>query len=152
MRLELKFVKVTVTERTEFWCQATKRPDKRELCADDVDDDTERDVTHELEASFSFALHLVQGVSRRKKICVQVVAAICRKGEVADPVRGVEGAPHELSPCLDVFAPWNDHIPKNQIGAGLIAMQATLFHQIVAELAEPESGLIVSEMKPRQHA
>src|ERR1700746_3950695 len=113
MILELNLVKVSVTERTEFWCQATKCPDKRELCADDVYDNTERDVTHELETSLSFALHLGQRVSRRKKVCVQVIAAICRKSEVADPVRGVEGAPHELSSCLDVFAPWNDHISKN---------------------------------------
>ena len=152
MMLELKLIKVTVAERTEFWCQAAKCPDKRELCGDDVYDDTERDVCRELEARLSFALHVGQRVSRRQKICVQVVAAICRESEVADPVRGVEGAPHELSSCLDVFAPWNDHIPKNQIGAGLIAMQSTLFHQIAAELAEPESSLIVSEMKPGQHA
>ena len=30
-------------------------------------------------------------------------------------------------------------------------MQSVLLHQIVAKLAEPESGLIVSEMGPGEH-
>src|ERR1700739_96053 len=141
MTFELKLVKVPVTERTEFRCQAPKRPDKRELCSDDIYDYAERDVTRELEASLSFALHLGQRVSRRKKICIQVVAAICCKSEVADPVRGIEGAPHELSTCSDVSPPRYDTVPKTQIGASLVAMQSALLHQIVAQLAKPESGL-----------
>jgi hypothetical protein len=34
MTLELKLVEVIVIERTEFRCQASKRPDKRELRCD----------------------------------------------------------------------------------------------------------------------
>src|SRR6202042_1198504 len=39
-----------------------------------------------------------------------------------------------------------------QIDARLTAMQAVLLHQIVAQLAEPESGVIVSEMRSGEHA
>src|SRR5262249_35267671 len=50
-----------------------------------------------------------------------------------------------------MFRPWNDKSSEGHIGAGLIAMQATLLHQIVTKLAKPESGLIVSEMRSREH-
>src|ERR1700677_3588313 len=102
MTLELKLVKVSVTERTEFRCQTPKCPDQYKLRSDDIYDETKRDVTRELEASLSFTLHLGQRISGRKKICGQCFAAICCKRAVADPVCGVEGAPHELSSCLDV--------------------------------------------------
>jgi hypothetical protein len=71
-------------------------------------------------------------ISRRKKICIQIGAAICGKRKVADPVRGVEGAPHELSSCLDVSLLWHDTVSETQIGASLIAMQPALLHQVLA--------------------
>src|SRR5260370_17180042 len=99
-----------------------KCADKRELGSDEGHEDNERDGIRELETSLSLTLHLGQRISGRKKICNQMIAAICRKSEVADPVRCVEGAPHELSSCLDVSLPWHDAIPKTQIGASLIAV------------------------------
>src|SRR5216684_4701268 len=90
-------------------------------------------------------------ISRREKICVQDVQAVSGISEITDPVRGVETATLELSRCLDMSRPWNDESSKGHIGAGLIAMQATLLHQIVTELAKPESGLIVSETRPSEH-
>src|SRR5262249_24207151 len=84
-------------------------------------------------------------------ICVQDVAAVRGISQITDPVRGVETATLELSPCLDVFRPGNDKSSKRHIGAGLIAMQSTLLHQMVTKLAKPESGLIVSEMRSSEH-
>src|SRR5260370_38825000 len=123
---------VGVVERAKLGSQATKCGDKRELHSDDVHDDTEWDVIRELETSLSLTLHVGQRISGRKDICNQMIAAICCKSEVADPVRCVEGAPHELSSCLDVSLPWHDAIPKTQLGASLIAVQSTLLHKIVA--------------------
>src|SRR5262249_37566299 len=57
----------------------------------------------------------------------------------------------KLSRWLDVSRPWNDKSSKRHIGAGLIATQSTLLHQIVTKLAKPESGLIVSEMRSSEH-
>src|SRR5260221_11514336 len=148
MILEPKLIQVVVIQRAKLCSQATKCADKRELHRDDVHDDTEWDVIRELETSLSLTLHLGQRISGRKNICNQMIAAICCKSEVADPVRCVEGAPHELSSCLDVSLPWHDAIPKTQIGASLIAVQPTLLHQIVAYLAKAESCLIVSETRP----
>src|SRR5216683_3726384 len=115
MILEPKLIEVIVIQRAKLCSHTTKRADKRELRSDDVHDDTERDVTRELEAILSLTLHLGQRISGHKKICNQVIAAICCKSEVADPVRFVEGAPHDLSSCLDVSLPWHDAIPKTQI-------------------------------------
>src|SRR5229473_1525404 len=80
-------------------------------------------------------------ISRREKICVQDVQAVSGISEITDPVRGVETATLELSRCLDMSRPWNDKSSEGHIGAGLIAMEATLLHQIVTELAKPESGI-----------
>src|SRR4051794_25423126 len=51
-----------------------------------------------------------------------------------------------------MFRPWHDKSCKIHIGAGLIAMQSALHHQVVTKLAEPESVPIVSEMRSREHA
>ena len=83
--LELTLVEVTVVQRTERRCQAPKCPNERKLCREDLYDDTEHDFARELEAGLGFALHLGQRVSGRKKICQQIVVAIRRKSEVADP-------------------------------------------------------------------
>src|SRR5580698_3078093 len=150
MAFELKLVKVTVIERAELRCQTPKRPDQRKLCSDDVDDETERDATRELEASLGLALRLGQSGSSRKKIRVQVVAAICRASEVSCPVRGVERTSHKLLPRLDVLPPRYDTVPEAQIDASLIAMPPVLLHQIVAQLAKLKSGLIVPETRPQR--
>src|SRR5258708_12267269 len=105
MILEPKLIEVIVIQGAKLCSQATKRADKRELNSDDVHDDTERDVPRELEASLSLTLHLDQRISGRKKICNQVIAAICRKSEVADPVPSVEAPPPNLPPSLYVSLP-----------------------------------------------
>src|SRR5262245_12694946 len=122
MTLAPKLVEAFVIEHTEFRRQATQCPDESELRGDAIDDETEPDVRRELETRLRFTLHLGQRVSRREKICVQGVAAVCSIREITDPVRGVETSTLELSRCLDVSRPMRDKSPKRHIGAGLIAM------------------------------
>src|SRR3954454_15625479 len=132
MDLKLKFVKVLLIERTESCGQAAKCPDKRELRCDLVGDPEEPRVLGELKPAFGFTLHVPQRISRGEKICVKKVVAICRKGKITDPVRGVESAPNERASGVDVSRPWHDAESKTQIDASLIAMQSVLLHQIVA--------------------
>ena len=47
------------------------------------------------------------------------------------------------------FVQGNDVVPEGQVDAGLEAMQPALLHQVVAELAEAESGLVVAEAAAR---
>src|SRR5215470_4475368 len=147
MTLELYFVKAFLVEGAESRRHSPQRTDESALRRDNSDDHTESDTSRELETSLSFTLHLGQRVSSREKICVQVVAAECGIDEITDPAGGVETASLELSPCLDVSRPWRDKSPKIHIGAGLIAMQSTVLHQVVTKLAKPESGPIVSETR-----
>ena len=58
MTLEPKLVEAFVIERAEFRCQATKCPDEPELRGDVIYDETEPDVSRELETRLSFTLHL----------------------------------------------------------------------------------------------
>ncbi len=43
-------------------------------------------------------------------------------------------------------------VAEDQIGPGLEALQPALFDQIIAELAEAKSGLVVAEVRPSDHA
>src|SRR5262245_27128417 len=112
MALEPQLVEAFVIERAECCCQATQGPDEPELRGDAIYDETKPDVRRELETRLRFTLHLGQRVSRREQIGVQDVAAVCGIREISDPVRGVEMATLELSPCLDVFRPGNDKSSK----------------------------------------
>src|SRR5262249_48299860 len=45
-----------------------------------------------------------------------------------------------------------DESSKRHIGAGLVATQPTLLDQVVAKFAKSESGRVVSEVRPSEHA
>ena len=64
-----------------------------------------RALAREIEAVLDFPLHLARADLRSREVGVQVVAAIGRKGEVADLVRGLEGAAHQIAAALDVSRP-----------------------------------------------
>src|SRR4029077_12747776 len=82
-----------------------------------------------------------------EKIRVQVLAAISRKREVTDFVRGIEGATHQIAASLDMFCPWHDDISERHIGTGLEALQSAFFDQFIAEPTESKSGLVVAEAR-----
>jgi hypothetical protein len=58
MTLEPKLVEAFVIERAESRCEATKCPDEPELRGGDIYDETEPDVSRELEASLGLTLYL----------------------------------------------------------------------------------------------
>ena len=126
MLLKSALVEPLVVEGAELRGQAAQSPDETELRGDDVDDKTEAALAREVEPVLGFALHLAERVSGGKKIGVQVVAAVRRKGQVADLVCGIEGATHQIAAGLDVLRPGHDEIPEGHVGAGLIAMQSAL--------------------------
>ena len=150
--LEPALVKPLIIEGTKLWSQAAQCPDQPELRGDDVDDEPEPRLAREVEPILGFALHFSERVSACKKVGVQVVAAISRKGEVADFVCGVEGETHQISAGLDVPRPGHDEIAEGHVGTSLEAMQSAFVHQIVAEPAESEPGAVVAEMWPQDHA
>src|SRR5262249_8106770 len=152
MKFESALVEVFVIEDAERPGQAAKRPNETELRSDAVNDETEPDVGRKRQTAFGFELHVGQRISRSKKGRVQDIAAVCRVGQVSYPVRRVETAPLELSRFLDVLRPGNDESSKRHIGACLIATQPTLLDQVVAKFAKSESGGVVSEVRPSEHA
>ena len=66
-----------------------------ELGGDAVDDEAEPRLPREVEPSLGFALHLGERIAAGEKVRDQVVAAIRRKGEVAELVCRIEGASHQ---------------------------------------------------------
>src|SRR5262252_2081956 len=77
-----------------------------------------------------------------------MVAADSRSAKVTSFVRGIESAPYELGPDPDMPRPWQDNVPERVIGSSLKTLQSALFDQIVPQLTETDSGLIVAEARP----
>src|SRR6266446_2180339 len=118
MALEPKLVKLSIVKGPEFRCQATEGPDKPELGGDDVNYETESSLLGELEAILGFTLRLDERIPGCQKIRVQVVAAVCRKTEVADLVRGLERPMHQVTASADMLRPWHNVTSEQHIGAG----------------------------------
>src|SRR5579863_2311525 len=137
MMFEPALVETLIVEGAEGEREAAQSPDQTELGDDNVDNETELCLPREFQSVLSFSLHVAKLIATCKEVGVQVVAAICRKGEVADSGCGIKGATHQLPPGSDVPGPGHDKIPKGHVGAGLIATQSTLLHQFGAEPAEP---------------
>src|SRR5258708_375453 len=152
MIFELALVEPFIIEGAEFRPQAAQSSDQPELRGDNVDNETKPRLPREVEPILGFALRIAERISGCEKIRVQIVAAISRKGQVADFVCGVEGATHQIPAGLDVPRPGHDKIPEGHVGTRLVAMQSTLLHQIVAEPTESESGPVVAKVRPENHA
>ena len=78
-------------------------------------------------------------------------AAVRRKCEIADLVRGLEIPTQQIAASLEMFRPWHDEISKAHIGPGLEALQAAFFDQFIAKPTESKSGLVVVEMWAGDH-
>src|SRR6476660_3809031 len=105
-----------------------------------------------LEPMLGFLLHLNERIACREQVRVQVQAAVRRKCEIADLVRGLELPTEQIAASLDMFRPGHDKISKTHIGPGLEAPQAAFFDQLIAKPAESKSGLVVVEMWTGDHA
>ena len=121
--------------------------DKSELGGDLVTDETEPNLPRKLEPILGLTLHLRERISRREKVRDQVVAAVCRKGKVTDPVGGIEGATYQIAASLDMSRPWQDDISERHIGSSLKTLQAAFFDQVISKPAESSSSLVVAEAR-----
>jgi len=146
--LESKLIESLIIERAEFRGQPTKGSDKSELHREVVNDETEPNLLGKREGILGFALYLSELISRRKKVFDQMIAAVRRKGNVSDLVRGIEGATHQIAAGLDMFRPWHDDISEGHIGSSLKTLQSAFFDQVIAKPTEAKSVLVVTETRP----
>src|ERR1700722_15264298 len=105
MALELNFPKLGIVKRAEYGRQAAEGANQPELGRDDVVDETKPRFLCKVEAILCFVLHIAERVSGRDKIRVQIVAAIRRKSEVTNFVRGIEGTTHQIATSPDMPRP-----------------------------------------------
>ena len=103
-----ELIELLIVEGAEFRRQAAERPDQPELGGDEVNDKTEPRLLRERETMLGFALHLGERIARREKVRVQVVAAVGRISEVADLVRRLERAAHQIAASPDMSRPGHE--------------------------------------------
>src|ERR1700726_3547041 len=152
MALEPQLIKLPIVKGTKFLRQATEGSDQPELRGNAVNNEAEPHLMGKLEAMLGFALHLRERIARREQVRVQVHAAVRRKCEIADLVRGLERPTQQIAGSLDMLRPGHDKISKAYIGPGLEAPQAAFFDQFIAKPTESKSGLVVVEMWAGYHA
>ena len=146
-RWNSKLIETLVVEGAKRRSQSAKRPNKSEQHGEIVNDETEPNLLRILETPLGFPLHLSKRVSRRQKVCYQVITAITRKCDVPCAVGRGEGATYEITSLLDMFCPRHDNVPKVHVRSSLIALQAALFYQFIAKPAETKTVLIVAETR-----
>ena len=151
---DMKLIELPVVKATECRRQAAQHPNERELRGDDVNDKAEPRLLGEREAMFGFCLHLRQRLAGEEQVRVQILARVGAIREVADPVRRFERAAQQITAGPHMFRPAHDINREVQIRARLEAFQPASFDEIVAELAEAKSGLVVAEERsgdPGEH-
>src|SRR6266404_1662629 len=152
MALEPKLIKLPIVKGAEFRRRTTEGSDETELRGDDVNDETKSSLVRKFEGILGFTLHLHERVSRRQKVRVHVVAAVRRKTEVADLVRGLERPMYHVTASPDMFRPWHDVTSETHIGPGLEPLQSASFDQFIAKSAKSKSGIVIAEMRTGHHA
>src|SRR3984893_4908905 len=152
MTLEPKLIEPLIVEGAEFWRQSTEGPDKPELRGDDVNDETEPSLLRKLEPILGFTLRLNEWVSHGEKVRAQRDCTISRKREVTDFARCIDGATHQIAASPNMFRPWHDDTSERHICTGLEALQSAFFDQLVTELTESKTGLIVAEARSGDNA
>ena len=152
MALELTFIEPCGIEAAERRRQAAECADERKLRRDDVDHETEASSLRKLQTVFGLALHVDERITRREKVPNQVVAGISCHREIADGIRGIEGATDQIVARSQMSGPRDDEHAEGQIRAGPEPLQPTPFDQVVAEPAEAEAGLVVAKSRSGDHA
>ena len=117
-----------------------------ELCRDEADDDTEPRLAREVEPGLSIALHLGERITAGEKLGEDVVAAESRIGEIADPLRRLEGVARERTACRGVPDRRLRKIAEGQVDASLQAIRSMLLYLVQPELAETEAPMVVAEI------
>src|SRR5215467_2677997 len=147
MALKSKLIESFVVEAAKLRRQTTERSDQSKLSGDLVNDQTEPNLLCELEAILGFTLHLRERISCREKIGDQVIATVGRKGKIANAVGRIEGPTHQIAAGLHMLCPGDDDIAERHIGPCLISLQSAFFDELIAELTESRSGLVVAEAR-----
>src|SRR5437867_2580018 len=152
MAFEAAFIELLIVKRSECRCQTTKHPDQSELRSNDVNDETEPRLLCKVETVFGFTLRLNQRISRREKIRVQIIAAVCGKREVSGLVRDIERATYQITTRPNMPRPWHNEIAERHVCFSLITTQSAPFDQLISEPTELEPPLIIIEVGSRDHA
>src|SRR6266478_10239422 len=103
--LHPKLVKLLIVKATEIRRRAAERPNEPELRGDGVNGKTEPHLLRKRETTLGFALHLIEWIARRKKVRVQVAAAVRRKSKVTDPVCSLESPTQQIAASPDMSRP-----------------------------------------------
>jgi hypothetical protein len=139
MALDFWFAVVVVIQTSKPRCRSAKRPNQAQLRPAEVNDQAEPNPFRECQAVFALCLHFCERISDRQTNRDQLVPAIGSERKIANTIRGIKRATHELSSARDVLCPWHDHGTQRHVGPRLIARQATLLDQVIAQLSETES-------------
>src|SRR5215469_3012285 len=151
MALELSLVKSLIVKGAEFRCRTAECPDKPELASDYINDEPKPRLLRKLEAILGFALHLRERISRRQEVCVQVVAAARRKGQISGLVGGLKSATQQTTASQEMFRPWHDVAAETRIGPGLEPLQAAFLNEFVTEASESKSVAVGAELRSSYH-
>ena len=116
------------------------------LSRDVVTDKSEPRLLREREAESGFALRLGKRIARRKKVRVQLLAAVSGVSEVADLVAASNARRTKSRPARTCLVPGKNAISKLQIGPGLETRQSASFNEVVAE---PTEAIYVGAMSRR---
>src|SRR5262249_30415924 len=92
-------------------------------------------------------LDLTEVVSSGEEVGDDEVATVAGIRQIADFVRNVERATHQITTLTDVFCPGQDDPSEDHVGGGLEPLQSPLFDQFISDAAEPESSLVVAEAR-----
>src|SRR3979490_2875618 len=145
MALEPRLIELLIVEAAEGRRHAAQRPDQPELGGDAVNDKPEPRLLREREAMLGFAFHLGKRIARREKVRVQFVAAVGGVSEVADLVRRLERAAHQIAASPNMFRPGQYDISEVHIDSSPETRQSAAFNQVIAELTEAVCRLVVAE-------
>jgi len=149
---ESRLVELRIVEGVERRSQTPESENQPQLGGDDVDDETEAYLAGECESGLGFPLDIGQRLAGREQVGDQIVAAIGRKGEVADLVGRVEGAPHQWAAGTDVPRPGIDEVAEGHVDTSLEAIQTALFDQFEAEPAKAKRRRVIIEVRAQDHA
>src|ERR1700732_619286 len=145
MVLDSQLVKLLIVQGAEVPRQSPESPDQPELCGDGVNGKPEPHLLRKRETVLGFPLRLGKRVARREHVDIQKDAAVPRKREVAGLARGLESAAHQLAASPDMSRQGQNDHSKTQIDPGPEPRQSASFDQVIAELTEARSGLVVAE-------
>ena len=131
--------------------QSTQSEDQAELRSAELDDKAETHALGKRESVLAFRLYRGERVPGRQANGDQLNPTVRSKSEVADPIRGVESAPHEFASAGYVFRPWEHGRTHVHPDASLVARQSAFLDQVVAKLAESKAILVIAETGTCKH-